>query len=211
MTEKLQEVLYCGNKGTFQHTKGRFLVVKRIGTLIDTLDPRFDLRNHSPDGFGWGYNGSGSAQLALAILSDALPTDVILPQSRGKSNRKITDHDVIVEFFYEQFKVDVVSKLPEDRFAIYRSAVLNWLNNRLRRDFVLTLGAVSKSCAMSASRNEGGKHYALHSYSNGQLFCSHCKRIWDRGEDNLTTGDGCPSCSNEDWYCFGEKVETSTV
>jgi hypothetical protein len=26
------------------------------------------LRNHSPDGFSWGYNGSGPAQFALAIL-----------------------------------------------------------------------------------------------------------------------------------------------
>lgn len=26
------------------------------------------LRNHSPDGFNWGYGGSGPAQLALAIL-----------------------------------------------------------------------------------------------------------------------------------------------
>lgn len=26
------------------------------------------VRNHSPDGFAWGYGGSGPAQLALAIL-----------------------------------------------------------------------------------------------------------------------------------------------
>ncbi len=25
-------------------------------------------RNHSPDGFNWGYGGSGPAQLALAII-----------------------------------------------------------------------------------------------------------------------------------------------
>ena len=25
-------------------------------------------RNHSPDGFSWGYGGSGCAQLALAIM-----------------------------------------------------------------------------------------------------------------------------------------------
>lgn len=31
------------------------------------LDPRFDLRFHSPDGFEWGYGGSGPAQLALAL------------------------------------------------------------------------------------------------------------------------------------------------
>ena len=28
--------------------------------------------NHSPDGFNWGYSGSGAAQTALAILLDAL-------------------------------------------------------------------------------------------------------------------------------------------
>lgn len=38
------------------------------------LRPRNDLRNHSPDGFAWGYGGSGPAQLALAILAD-LHTD----------------------------------------------------------------------------------------------------------------------------------------
>ena len=26
------------------------------------------VNNHSPDGFNWGYNGSGPAQLALAIM-----------------------------------------------------------------------------------------------------------------------------------------------
>lgn len=36
------------------------------------LDPRLDLDNHSPTGFEWGYGGSGPAQLALAMLADAL-------------------------------------------------------------------------------------------------------------------------------------------
>lgn len=30
--------------------------------------PSQKIYNHSPDGFTWGYNGSGPAQLALAIL-----------------------------------------------------------------------------------------------------------------------------------------------
>lgn len=30
--------------------------------------PSQKLWNHSPDGFAWGYGGSGPAQLALAIL-----------------------------------------------------------------------------------------------------------------------------------------------
>jgi Family of unknown function (DUF6166) len=36
---------------------------------------RLDLRNHSPTGFAWGYGGSGPAQLALALLADALGDD----------------------------------------------------------------------------------------------------------------------------------------
>lgn len=36
------------------------------------LQPCFDIRNHSPDGFAWGYSGSGPAQLALALLVSAL-------------------------------------------------------------------------------------------------------------------------------------------
>jgi hypothetical protein len=40
--------------------------------LVDgePLDPAASRKvyNHSPDGFAWGYNGSGPAQLALAIL-----------------------------------------------------------------------------------------------------------------------------------------------
>jgi len=34
------------------------------------LEPSLKLFNHSPDGFQWGYRGSGCAQLALAILMD---------------------------------------------------------------------------------------------------------------------------------------------
>lgn len=39
------------------------------------LDPRRDLHDHSPDGFEWGYGGSGPAQLALALAADVLGDD----------------------------------------------------------------------------------------------------------------------------------------
>jgi hypothetical protein len=39
------------------------------------LNPRQELRNHSPTGFEWGYCGSGPAQLALAILAEHLGND----------------------------------------------------------------------------------------------------------------------------------------
>ena len=39
---------------------------------VKELDPKPSLKvwNHSPDGFQWGYSGSGPAQLALALLLD---------------------------------------------------------------------------------------------------------------------------------------------
>lgn len=39
------------------------------------LNYRFDLWVHSPDGFEWGYGGSGPSQLALALFSDYLQDD----------------------------------------------------------------------------------------------------------------------------------------
>src|SRR5207244_4427087 len=64
------------------------------------LDPRTDLRNHSPTGYEWGYSGSGPAQLALALLADALGDD-----------EKAQRH-------YQDFKFKVVGRLPQDRWEL---------------------------------------------------------------------------------------------
>lgn len=64
------------------------------------LDPRFDLRRHSLDGFAWGYSGSGPAQLSLALLADAL------------------EDDRLAEQLYQDFKFQVVARLPEDRWEM---------------------------------------------------------------------------------------------
>lgn len=41
----------------------------------EDLSPRRDIYDHSPDGFSWGYGGSGPAQLALALTADVLQDD----------------------------------------------------------------------------------------------------------------------------------------
>ena len=64
------------------------------------LDPRRDLRNHSPDGFEWGYAGSGPAQLSLALLADALGDDEKAQQ------------------FYQDFKFKVVGRLASDNWEL---------------------------------------------------------------------------------------------
>ena len=58
------------------------------------LDPRLDLCNHSPTGFEWGYRGCGPAQLALALLADALGNDATASR------------------WYQVFKAKVVAGLP---------------------------------------------------------------------------------------------------
>jgi hypothetical protein len=64
------------------------------------LPPRFDLRNHSPDGFNWAYAGSGPAQLALALLADALGNDEKALQ------------------YYQSFKFKAIARLPEHRWEL---------------------------------------------------------------------------------------------
>jgi len=64
------------------------------------LNPRFDLRNHSPTGFEWGYGGSGPAQLALAILADHF-------QDSGLAQR-----------FYHDFKFKVIGRLKNETWIL---------------------------------------------------------------------------------------------
>jgi len=71
----------------------------------ETLDRRGELRNHSPNGFAWGYDGSGPAQLALAMLADLFGDETALEE-------------------YQAFKFDVVADLDGDRpFVLTESDV----------------------------------------------------------------------------------------
>ena len=63
----------------------------------ERLKLRLDLATHSPTGFEWGYGGSGPAQLALAILADAL----------GDDKAALALH--------QAFKFRVIGALPRDQ------------------------------------------------------------------------------------------------
>jgi hypothetical protein len=78
------------------------------------LDPRVSqkVRDHSPDGFNWGYNGSGPAQLALGILIHVL----------GDVNWAQT--------LYQDFKREVVSRWRQNQnFEVYFD-VLAWAKEK---------------------------------------------------------------------------------
>ncbi|OWK40987.1 DUF6166 domain-containing protein [Fimbriiglobus ruber] len=77
-----------------QRTHGGWAVTVDDGTSCRTLDPRLDLKTHSRSGFAWGHAANGSAQLALALVADAL------------------GHDDRAEALYQRFQFNVVEVLP---------------------------------------------------------------------------------------------------
>ena len=68
--------------------------------------------NHSPDGFAWGYGGSGPAQLALAIML------------------KFTDKDTAL-VWYQDFKNEHVAKWLNDNFSVMID-MEGWIKEKIK-------------------------------------------------------------------------------
>ena len=99
------EIKYIGTR-----TKEGCEVVKEVdGQSGGRLDPRFDLWNHSPTGFEWGYGGSGPAQLALALLADA------------------TGKDRLAVALHQDFKFKLVGRLPKEGFEMTAVEIEQWV------------------------------------------------------------------------------------
>ena len=73
----------------------------------EPLAKRYDLLSASPSGFETGYNGSGPAQLAIAILAHAY-------------------NDEFACEHYQRFKREIVANLPEDRWTLRTSDLDVW-------------------------------------------------------------------------------------
>lgn len=75
------------------------------------LDPKASqkLYNHSPDGFMWGYAGSGPSQLALAILLE------------------LTDKTTALRY-YQEFKREYIANLDQySDWEFTTEYVKNWV------------------------------------------------------------------------------------
>src|SRR3954469_18003779 len=81
------------------------------------LPLRLELFNHSPTGFGWGYDGAGPAQLALAILAE------------------VTGDNSLAVRLHQEFKRDVIAGLAMNRsWQINSCQVREWLRAVAARD-----------------------------------------------------------------------------
>jgi len=63
---------------------------------------------HSPDGFGWGYGGSGPTELALNILSLFLGR---IPEPS----------------LYQEFKWDIIARIPPQGARISEKVIRHWI------------------------------------------------------------------------------------
>lgn len=81
----------------------------RDGNIIDT---KIDLKNHSPLGLSWGYNGSGPSQAALSVLCN------------------FTKDNEFSLKYYMDFKDDVICQLPLKDCVIKYSEIQHWVDLR---------------------------------------------------------------------------------
>lgn len=67
------------------------------------LSPRHSLKivNHSPDGFSWGYAGSGPAQLAFAILLEVVGAEKAKKHYQDFKDEFIVPLDIDSDFIIE--------------------------------------------------------------------------------------------------------------
>lgn len=100
---------------------------------------------HSPDGFEWGYLGSGPAELARCILLDALDdphcptchgTHKITPNASDQASDQAGEQAVpcydcdssgLAAVPYQQFKEEVVARWTGDEWRFPRSQAQAWL------------------------------------------------------------------------------------
>jgi hypothetical protein len=75
------------------------------------------LFNHSPDGFNYGYGGSGPAQLALALLLD------------------VTENPDLSVRLHQDFKWEFVAKWDQEfPWKISEKTIAEWVTQKLNFD-----------------------------------------------------------------------------
>ena len=131
----------------------RLVVIEDDDGVIGPL-PHAEL--HSPDGFSWGYCGSAPADLARSLLIHALGEATRCRTCRGSGMvlcvKAIADGPEPVRCnlcekghrisrdMYQQFKADVVAKLPIEGWRLTRGEVQQWLSGWTQRELDAATG-----------------------------------------------------------------------
>jgi len=114
------KVVYIGEKGIGRDESNIIFAFEDYDSTERPPIPRKikHVERHSPDGFEWGYGGSGPADTALSILHDYFA---------------LTDRDVsIIDNIYHRFKFDIILKQKEE-LKIFDTEIEEWLNEILEK------------------------------------------------------------------------------
>lgn len=76
------------------------------------------IRRHSPDGFEWGYGGSGPSDLALSIMTDYF---------RRRNSR---DAIAAAGKIYQDFKWTFIAPILSDGWKIEEQQITDWLTDQ---------------------------------------------------------------------------------
>lgn len=83
--------------------------------------PLHHVEYHSPDGFSWGYGGSGPADLALSILSDML--------GERLTKSKLVKGKSVSWDMHQRFKWAFVQTWPQEgSWEIHSDIIARWLS-----------------------------------------------------------------------------------
>jgi Family of unknown function (DUF6166) len=98
---------------------------KEGGHLVDKnnvpfdVGPSLEVRMHSPTGFAWGFEGSGPAQLSLAILLEEL-----VPLGFSV---------IGVCAYYQDYKREVIARLaPDKAWRLTSADVVKWFMAKIQ-------------------------------------------------------------------------------
>jgi len=139
---------------------GKFYQGRRIGRSVVVHvkeersawhKPLTHVNVHSPDGFEWGYPGSGPADLALAILTDFFdekPKEVqTYAKGVGQGEPSPAFH------FHQQFKDKFIARLPKQSWRITEDEIKQWQSSEM--------GALCNDCKRGMYESDGCRMFAI--------------------------------------------------
>ena len=113
------------------------------------LKPLTHVSYHSPDGFEWGYGGSGPADLALAILTDWFEEDPVKVQTYARTGEGDPSSAV---HFHQQFKDKFIVGLPRITWTIRDEEIKKWSSK---------IGALCKDCKQGMYESDGCREFII--------------------------------------------------
>ena len=104
--------IFRGNRAAGRDVQGGFIVkvedTETATEVVLSAAASQKLVNHSPNGFNWGYGGSGPSQLSLGLLLS------------------VTSDTHLSLRYYQQFKWEIVASLP-DAWELSEVSITEWI------------------------------------------------------------------------------------